>query len=116
MGQMTAPFRTHVPVTLTWKGRRIHLMAFLDSGAIDCIVDINWARRNRIPTRSLPYSCPVFALDGRPLGRGSISEVTDGLSVFSRLGGHSEAIQFFLADSLSFPIILGHAWLSKHNP
>ena len=72
-------------------------MAFLDSGAIECIVDINLARRNRFPTRSLPYSRPLFALDGRPMGQRYISEVTDGLSMFIKLGGHSEAIQFFFS-------------------
>lgn len=97
MGQRADPFRTSIPVTLMWRKRSIHIMAFLDSGAIDCIMDIEWSRRNRIPTRLLPYARPVFALDGRPLGRGSISEVTDGLSMFIDQGGHSEAIQFFFS-------------------
>ena len=32
------------------------------------------------------------------------------------LGEHSERLQFFLIDSPTFPLLLGHSWLVRHKP
>ena len=80
----------------------------MDSGSFDCLVDAKIGRgRIFLPIRSLPDSHPVITLDGRPLGRGLISEVTDMLSMSIEIGGHSERIRFFLVDSPSFPHCIG---------
>ena len=112
-GQISLPFLT---VILAWGNCRINIKAFFDSGAVDCLVDISWARDNFLTIHSLANSHPILMLDGRPLGSGLVSEVTKFLSMFINLDGHSERIRVFLVDSPTFPIVLGHAWLVKHKP
>ena len=95
---------------------RINTHAFLDSGAVDCFVDAKWARKHSLPILSLSQTRAIVALDGHPLGCGLITQVTDSMSMTIQMGGHFEKLRFFLVDSPSFPIVLGHTWLARHQP
>ena len=68
MGKMRFPFRTVIPAVLPWGNYRAEIKAFLDSGAVDCFVDIEWACKVRLPVQSLTRSHPILSLDGHPLG------------------------------------------------
>lgn len=115
-GQTQLPFRTLIPVELTVEGRRIIVEAFLDSGAVNSFMDVEWARRHSVPICSLAQPRSVRTLDGRPLGTGTITEVTEPLNMFISFGGHYEEVRFFIVSSPAFPIVLGHSWLREHGP
>ena len=116
MRHHTTPLRTFLPVTLGWGKRVIKVDAFLDSGAVDCFMDSQWAGDMRIPAHPLSKPCSVTALDGRPLGTGSVTKITNLLSMQVAFGNHVERIRFFLVESPTYPIVLGHSWLRKHKP
>lgn len=103
-------------MVLSWNKQSVKVDAFLDSGAVDSFIDSRWAGDFKIPVHSLPKPCSVTALDGRPLGTGSVTKSTNLLSMRVAYGNHSERIGFFLVDSPTYPIVLGHSWLSKHKP
>ncbi len=55
------------------------------------------------------------ALDGRPLGKGKIIRLTEPVTL--HIGTlHSEKIHFYVIQSPTHPLILGHPWLRTHNP
>ena len=106
--------RTFISVFLVWNQNKIKAKAYLDSGAVDCFIDSQWAKGLHMPIRSLPQARPIAALDGRPLGVGLVSEMTDFISM--SVDSHSEKMRFSLVDSPTYPIVLGHSWLVRHQP
>lgn len=57
----------------------------------------------------------VTALDRKPLGSGKVKQITMP-SQLRVLDDHVELIQLHLVDSPELPLVLGHLWLSTHNP
>ena len=99
MGQISSISRTFIEVELVWNQRTEKVKAFIDSGAVECFVDADWARGINLPVRSLDVVQSVTALDGRPLGSGVVKEVTDYIHMYMAPAGHAERIKFFLVDS-----------------
>ena len=57
----------------------------------------------------------VTALDGQPLGSGKGKQLILPIQL-QVLDYHVELIQLHLVDSPELPLVLGHPWLSIHNP
>ncbi len=66
-----------------------------------------------IPLLDLNDTTTVFALDGRALS--TVHRITCPLSL-TVSGNHRETISFFVFQSPYTPIVLGHPWLTQHNP
>ncbi len=77
-------------------------------------MDIAMALRLQVPVN--PLSCPleIIALDGRSIAPGSVTEITNPLTV--SVSHHLESMGFYLISSPELPLIQGHPWLTRHNP
>ncbi|XP_077103054.1 uncharacterized protein LOC143754001 [Siphateles boraxobius] len=56
---------------------------------------------------------PVHALNGQRLP--TISLATEDITLITS-GNHTETISFYILDTPLAPIVLGHPWLTRHNP
>ncbi len=56
----------------------------------------------------------IIALDGRSIAPGSVTKITDPLAV--SVSHRLESMAFYLISSPELPLILGHHWLTCHNP
>ncbi len=104
-----------IAVTLEINGRVLETVALIDSGAAGNFIDGSFAKSNNIPLVACNSHLAVAALDGRPLGSGSIQFTTADLQLSTGLL-HSETIRLFVFQSPQNPIILGLPWLEQHNP
>ena len=76
-------------------------------------MDKGFVDRNRITTRTLSCSIPVYNVDGTPKKAGSIHEVVDVILCHK---DHSEWVQFAVTGLGKQDAILGYTWLKEHNP
>ena len=104
-----------IPVTISWEHQQHPLQALVDSGAAGNFMDLTLANKLHLPIISLDHSLSVTALDGRPLGKGTVTHITAPV-VLTVLENHNEKIQFYLIHSPEFPVVLGFPWLSHHSP
>ena len=104
-----------IPVTISWEHQQHPLQALIDSGAAGNFMDLTLASKLHLPITSLDHPLTVTALDGRPLGRGTVNHVIAPV-LLSIVGSHHEKIQFNLIHSPEFPEVLGVPWLSHHSP
>ncbi len=104
-----------IAVTLEINGRVLETVALIDSGAAGNFIDGSFAKSNNIPLVACTSHLAVAALDGRPLGSGSIQFTTADLQLSTGLL-HTEIIRLFVFQSPRNPIILGLPWLEQHNP
>uniref|UniRef100_A0A3B1IBQ3 Gypsy retrotransposon integrase-like protein 1 n=1 Tax=Astyanax mexicanus TaxID=7994 RepID=A0A3B1IBQ3_ASTMX len=102
-------------VSVWWCSESFSLSALVDSGAAGNFMDIGLARKLQIPLNTCHTPLSIKALDGRPLGDGSVTKTTTNLKLKVGLF-HEETLTFFAIDSPDHPIILGFPWLSKHDP
>ena len=102
-------------VTISWEHQQHPLQALVDSGAAGNFLDFTLANSLHLPIISLDHSLSVTALDGRPLGKGTVTHITAPV-VLTVLENHNEKIQFYLIHSPEFPVVLGFPWLSHHSP
>ena len=86
---------TLLTVQITWGQSNHNTEAFVDSGAVECFMDIQWAREWGVPLYPLEQPCYVAVLDGRPLGTGVVDTITAPLSMHVAPGEHTEHITFF---------------------
>ncbi len=105
--------RTTISVVLRWAGITVNGLALIDSGAEGSFIDERWAMEQGIPLLDLNDTTTVFALDGRALSTVRRSTCPLSLTVS---GNHRETISFFVFQSPYTPIVLGHPWLTQHNP
>ncbi len=104
---------TLLPVRLQWAAGRHDCMALLDSRAEGNLLDISLAQLLHIPMVSLRHKISVSAVDGQSLPEISLSTVPITLITS---GNHSETITFLVTNSPLAPVVLGHPWLTQHNP
>lgn len=104
-----------VPIVISWEHGRRSLLALVDSGAAGNFMDSSLANRLRLPLTNLKCPLSVTALDGRPMGKGTVTHLTSPLKM-STCGSHHESIQFNLISSPEYPVVLGYPWLSHHSP
>ncbi len=105
--------RTTISAVLRWVGFTVNGLALIDSGAEGSFIDERWAMDQGIPLLDLNDTTTVFALDGRALS--TVRRITCPVSL-SVSGNHRETIYFFVFQSPYTPIVLGHPWLTQHNP
>ncbi len=105
--------RTTISVVIRWAGITVNGLALIDSGAEGSFIDERWAMEQGIPLLDLNDTTTVFALDGRALS--TVHRITCPLSL-TVSGNHRETISFFVFQSPYTPIVLGHPWLTQHNP
>ena len=63
-----------IPVTISWEHQQHPLQAPVDSGAAGNFMDLTLA--SKLHLTSLDHPLTVTALNGRPLGRGTVNHVT----------------------------------------
>jgi predicted aspartyl protease len=105
-------FELDVAMQTTNTGEVFTLKALLDCGATDLFAHSNFIKRNWLVTRTLSCSIPVYNVDGTPNEAGSISEVWEAILQYQ---DHSECATFVVTSLSKQDIILGLAWLHKHN-
>uniref|UniRef100_A0A4W5RP12 ribonuclease H n=1 Tax=Hucho hucho TaxID=62062 RepID=A0A4W5RP12_9TELE len=104
---------TLLPVRLRWATHTHDTQALLDSGAEGNFMDFKLAHRLQIPITSLTHKISVNALNGQELP--NISHTTGPITLITS-GNHTETLSFLLMDSPLAPLVLGHPWLTQHNP
>jgi hypothetical protein len=87
--------------------------ALIDCGATGCFIDIEWAKLNNVPTRSLTKPIPIYNVDGTANDAGAITDIAD---VVLRYKNHSERTQLAVTRLGKQSLILGYNWLRNHNP
>ncbi len=104
---------THLPIKIQWDSDMYSCQALIDSGAEGNYLDFTLARKLKVPVFVLKNTISVIALSGQ-----SLSPVTHttGLIRLVTSGNHTEDIHFFLTNSPSVPVVLGHPWLTVHKP
>ncbi|KAG1953738.1 retrotransposable element [Pimephales promelas] len=98
---------------LRWSTHLHDCRALLDSGAEGNFMDHSFAKRLHIPLKPLSHQIHVHALNGQRLP--TISWITEDITLITS-GNHSETIFFYILDTPLAPIVLGHPWLTRHNP
>ncbi len=111
--EKTSSTSTLLPVRLRWSTHLHDCRALLDSGAEGNFMDHTFARKFQVPLRPLTHKIPVHALNGQELP--TISLVTEDVTLITS-GNHTETISFYILDTPLAPIVLGHPWLTRHNP
>src|SRR3979490_2241724 len=87
--------------------------ALLDSGTTEMFIDIEFVQAKRLKTHCLPHAIPVYNIDGTPNEAGTIKEEVDLICAYRN---HTERATFSVTSLGHLAIILGHTWLTEHNP
>ncbi len=78
-------------------------------------MSLELAELHKIPLIPCISPLSVEAVDGRPLGTGRITHLSQELHMRTGLL-HRELIQFYILQAPHNPVILGLPWLRKHDP
>ena len=111
--EKTSSTSTLLPVRLRWSTLTHDCQALLDSGAEGNFMDHSFARQFKIPLKPLTHQIAVHALNGQELP--TITFATEDITLITS-GNHTEIISFYILDTPLAPIVLGHPWLTRHNP
>ena len=87
--------------------------ALLDSGATGLFIDSDFVQTKNLTTSKLDRPIPVYNIDGSLNQNGSIQESID---LIVRYQDHTERATFYVTMLGGVPVILGHPWLTRHNP
>src|SRR5258707_9910225 len=85
----------------------------LDSGATGMFINRSFMQKHQLETTSLPQPILICNVDGSPNENGS---VTEEVHVTLRFGCHSERAHLTVANLGQQTVIIGHSWLTLHNP
>ncbi len=111
----TSPSSFKLPVKIIIQDKVISTTALIDSGAAGNFVSLELVQQHKLKLTPCNSPMAVEALDGRPLGEGRVSRITEEAKLL--IGTlHSEFIKFYVIHSPNHPIILGLPWLRTHNP
>ncbi|MGL4418136.1 MAG: retropepsin-like aspartic protease [Plesiomonas shigelloides] len=95
-------------------GEKLSLAALIDFGAAGNFMSGEFVQTHNIRVTPCVIPLAVEAIDGRPLGEGCITRVTEDLRL--QVGPHHhELIQFHIIHSSHHALILGLPWLQLHN-
>lgn len=115
MTENYSPTSIKIPVRMTVNGQTISTHALLDSGAAGNFMSDTFIQEHNITLTSCNSQLTVEALDGRPIGEGTVAHITE--EVHMQVGVlHHEQIRFYVIHSPHNPVILGLPWLRRHNP
>ncbi|XDV23164.1 hypothetical protein PO909_027864 [Leuciscus waleckii] len=76
-------------------------------------MDHHFAIKHHIPLQPLTQRISVHALNGQDL---PVITLSTAPLTLTTSGNHTETITFYIMDSPLAPIVLGHPWLTQHNP
>src|SRR5258705_7004188 len=93
--------------------RSISASALLNSGMTGMFVNRAFAQKHKLETHPLPNPVPVHNINGTPNENGSI---TEEIKVILQYGQHMEKACLAVANLGQQTIIIGHSWLTHHNP
>lgn len=104
-----------LPVAISLQAKELSTYAMIDSGCEGmAFADRSWVESEGLPTTLLPAGFDVIGFDGKVLPG---SRVESYISVGLRINDHIEKkIRMFVTELAHYPIILGVAWLKKHDP
>jgi len=85
----------------------------VDSGATSLFIDDSFATRQGLKRTRLPRAIPILNVDGSPNENGKVMEVVE---LFVHYNDHTDKAKFYVTALGGVPAILGHSWLTQHNP
>lgn len=91
----------------------ISTSAMVDSGATSLFIDFDFLKKNNLKPQRKKYPEILRVVDGRESSGGAISHE---IELDLLLGEHFERTVFQVTKLSDYPIILGKAWLDRHNP
>src|SRR5258708_958797 len=87
--------------------------ALLDSKATGMFINQGFMQKHQLETTPLPQLILVWNVDGSPNENGS---VTEEVHITLHFGHHSERAHLAVANLGQQTVIIGHSWLTLHNP
>ena len=108
-------YSTYIPVLMKTldTGAKVEASALLDCGATGLFLDTKFVEQHHLNTRKLSRPIPVYNVDGTHNEAGPIKEEIDVILTHK---GHTEKATFAVCNLGDKPALLGHTWLSYHNP
>src|SRR5258707_1340035 len=91
----------------------ISMSALLDSGATGMFINRSFMQKHQLETTPLPQPILVCNVDGSPNENGSVMEEVHVTLHFRR---HSKRVHLAVANLGQQMVIIGHSWLTLHNP
>ena len=93
--------------------KRAKATAFLDSGATENFISMQYAKELRLPIKHLQWPWPVYNIDGMRNKNGDIENYMD---LEMQMGNQRVWLQFFLTDLADQKAILGYPWFAANQP
>ncbi len=103
-----------LPIILRTDTLSLELTAMIDSGAALNLINKDIVTKFNIPTQLCTPPIRIRAIDDSPIGKGITHQTTTLTLNVGFL--HQESISLYIVDSPKHEIILGHPWLSIHDP
>uniref|UniRef100_A0A8C7WXH1 Gypsy retrotransposon integrase-like protein 1 n=1 Tax=Oryzias sinensis TaxID=183150 RepID=A0A8C7WXH1_9TELE len=103
----------YIPVKLCFKTGISEILALIDSGAEQSLIDKNLVKSLSLPTEPLENPIKTAGLGDQHL---SVITHRTGPILLISSGNHHESIKFFITHSPRNPVVLGCSWLKIHNP
>ncbi len=103
-----------LPVTVNTEDISLELTAMIDSGAALNLISKSIVKEYNLPTQPCIPPIQIKAIDNTLIGEG-ITHQTQTLTMTVGLF-HQESISLYVVNSPKHEIILGHPWLSVHDP
>src|SRR5258708_33645848 len=85
----------------------------LDSGATGMFINQSSVQKHQLETTPLPQPILIRNIDGSPNENRSVMEE---VHVTLHFGHHSERVHLAVANLGQQTVIIGHSWLTLHNP
>ena len=103
-----------IPLRVKFNDHSIKIIALLDSRALACFIDKDFAERHKLPLVTKKWPVSVEVIDGRPLVFGDVTQETKALDIY--IDQHRSTVVLNVIKSPSNPVILGLSWLDRYNP
>src|SRR5258708_6441937 len=107
-----SPHSLNVQIELTSLAS-VSTSTLLDSGATGMLINQSFVQKHQLETIPLPQPVLVHNVDGSLNENGS---VTEEVHVTLHFGHHSERVHLAVANLGQQMVIIGHSWLTLHNP
>ena len=101
----------HVFIHLIHKQDEVAVL--LDSGAMENFIQESYAQQLKLPVKHLPYTQPVYNINGTLNKNGHIHSYTD---LEMQTGQQRTKLHFFLTDIGNQKLILGYPWFTATQP
>src|SRR5258708_3880466 len=91
----------------------VSMSMLLDSGATGMFINQSFVQKHQLETTPLPQPILVCNVDGSPNENGS---VTEEVHITLHFRHHSKRAHLAVANLRQQMVIIGHSWLTLHNP